>query len=462
MKHRFRSKRSRALLAIVVGVSCATSAAVAATVGRAADSTTLTVAYWTAFDSPGTNASPNWLKAAMADLQKTNPNVKLALDPITSNSESEYYAKLDLAMRSSKTSPDVVMEDSFLIGSDATAGYIEPLPQLAQWAGWSRFYKPMQKIITYNGKIYGAMNSTDVQLIYYDANLFRKAGLPVPWQPHSWSDILSAAKTLKNKESGVTPAWIYTGQPLGEASSFRGFEVFLDGTKDRLYDYATKKWEISGPGFEATWNFLAGIRPYEESEAEWSNPNASETVNLKDMPAETVGMVFDGNWVPSLYLPGSAKPWSAFPSTYRVAKLPTRSGQAPGYTNQSGGFALSVPTRSKNQSLAVRFVEEASSAKNLAYFDATDGNLPPRKDVSSQSTWQKAIKTLPALNIAKQQLQYTNYRPGLPPYVKISNEIAVLTGEVSSGKMTATQAAQAYATAVSKIVGAGNTERMKN
>ena len=345
---------------------------------------TLTVEYWTNNDIPGTNATPKLIKAAAAELAKQHPGVKVVTDPITTDSESQYYAKLDLQESSSTTSPDVVLEDSFLIGADSAAGYIRALPQLTSWSAWSSFAPAMRRIISYNGKVYGVMNSTDVQFLYYDVNLFKKAGIPVPWQPHSFADIVAAAKKLKASDPGIIPAWLYTGLPLGEASSFRGFEVFLNGTGQQLYDPATGKWEVDGPGYASTWNFLQAMRPYEEPESDWSNPNGSSTVNLTLMPAQKVGMVFDGMWVSENYVTGGPKPWPAFFSTYKVAKLPTSDGQGAGYVDQSGGWAWSVPVRAHNPSLALSMIEDMSSAQNMASYDALNGAIPPRSGVTSQ------------------------------------------------------------------------------
>jgi hypothetical protein len=47
---------------------------------------------------------------------------------IVTTSESTYYAKLDLLERSASTSPNIVYEDSFLVKSDAAAGYLAPMP----------------------------------------------------------------------------------------------------------------------------------------------------------------------------------------------------------------------------------------------------------------------------------------------------------------------------------------------
>ncbi|MGO8874801.1 MAG: extracellular solute-binding protein [Acidimicrobiales bacterium] len=420
---------------------------------------TLTVAYWANFDTPGTNATPDLIKAAASELAKAHPGDKVVLDPITTDSESTYYAKIDLAERSRSTAPDVVMEDSFLIGSDASAGYIRPLPQLKTWPGWSEFPAAMQNIVTYDGQIYGVMNSTDVQLIYYDANLFRQAGIAVPWQPHNFNDIVAAAQALKAHDAGITPAWLYAGLPLGEASSFRGFEVFLDGTNDRIYDNSTKKWEVSGPGFTATWNFLAAMRPYVEPESDWSNPNASATVNITLMPEQKVGMVVDGSWVSTFYVKGGPKPIPNFLSTYLVAKVPTDNLAAP-YTDQSGGFAWSVGEQSANPALAVELIEDLSTAPNIAEFDAKDGNLPPRTDALTQPEWAQENRLDPILTFSSELLAFTNFRPNLPAYPQISNEIATLTGDIDTGSMTAAQAEQAYAAKVTQIVGAGNVEAM--
>jgi len=458
-----RSPRSLALGAaalIAVGFAACGGPGSHAPGASSSGPATLTVAYWTSFDTPGTNATPDLVKAAAAELAAQHPGTKVVLDPIITDSESTYYAKIDLAQRSSATAPDVVMEDSFLIGSDASAGYIQPLPQLATWSGWSKFPAAMRSIVTYNGQLYGVMNSTDVQLIYYDAALFRKAGLPVPWQPHSFADIVSAAKALKTHDPGVTPAWLYTGTPTGEASSFRGFEVFLDGTHDRLFDPVAKKWETSGPGFTATWNFLAAMRAYEEPESDWSSPSAEATVDLNMIPQQQVGMVFDGSWVSTFFAKGGLKPWPGFFSTFRAAKFPTDG--LGGYTNQSGGFAWAVARLSKYPTLAVDLIEDMSSPANLAAYDAKDGNLPPRSDAVTQPAWVQANKIDPMLTFASSLVAETNYRPNVSVYPQVSNEIAALTGDISSGSMTASQAESAYAARVAQIVGSGNIEAMKS
>jgi multiple sugar transport system substrate-binding protein len=426
---------------------------------KTSTSKTITVAYY----DFGTSGPPlkRWLTKAASQLQAKYKDAKIKLEPITASSEQDYYTKIDLMMRNSKTSPDVVYEDSFLIGPDASAGYLQPIPNIQQWSGWNSYYPAMQNIVKYNQKVYGAMASTDVQAIYYNKKLFAKAGLPVPWQPKNWQDVLNSAKAIKASDTNVVPMWLYTGQPLGEASSFRGFEIFLDGTQDNLYNYNTKKWITSGPGFNKVFNFLKQVHDLglEEPETDWSNPNGSSIVNLQLMPQQKVGIVFDGNWVGGNYLSTGAKPWPQAFQSYGVAKIPTADGQAPGFTNQSGGWALSLAAKSQNPKLATEFIKIAASQDNLASLDSETGNVPPRKDVATNPTIEKTLQQNLFLKQTIDLVQNSKFRPSVgTQYTQISDVIATLTGQISMGQIDAKQAAQLYAEQVTQIVGKDNVE----
>ena len=79
-----------------------------------------------------------WWMQVKQRVEAANPNIKVKLEPIIA-SEGDYYTKLDLMMRSPSTAPDLVREDSFLISSDVTAGYLAPLDKyLATWPDYSQ------------------------------------------------------------------------------------------------------------------------------------------------------------------------------------------------------------------------------------------------------------------------------------------------------------------------------------
>jgi multiple sugar transport system substrate-binding protein len=215
----------------------------------------------------------NWIARVNKQLASSGSNIRLKPIPIVA-SEGDYYTKVDLMMRSASTAPDLVREDSFLVGSDVTAGYLAPLDScLASWPQYkTQWYPKMQAITTFQGHNYGVMNGTDDRLIWYNKHVFAKAGLPLNWHPRSWNAILNAARQIKARVKGVTPMNIYSGVPNDEESTMQGFEMLLYGTKDPLYNYNTKKWIVSSPGFK---NARRSSRPFTTPTTCWGRPTTS-------------------------------------------------------------------------------------------------------------------------------------------------------------------------------------------
>ena len=342
--------------------------------------------------------------------------------------------------------------------SDAAAGYLAAMPQLKNFSEWKALYPTFQKVTEYNGTPYAMMTETDVQQIYFDKALLVKAGLPANWKPTTLNSILTAAEAIKAKEPGVIPLWVYTGTPLGEASSFRGFQVLLLGTNSRLYDQQTGKWETGGPGFNQVFNFLATLHKdgLEESTSDWSNPNAGTVLNTQLMPTQKVAMAIDGSWVSTQWLPGQAKPWSAGFDTYSVADLPTANGQAPGVTNLSGGWNLAIPAKSRTSAWPTSSSNREQPGP-AAKYDAVSGQLPVEGNVAKNSIFTSGISSHPLFQEAVKYAATTNYRPSFGPYNQL-NHIAAVTGQISLGQLTAAQAAKTWAADVRKEAGAGKTE----
>lgn len=71
--------------------------------------------------------------------EKENEDIKIVLSPITA-SEGDYFSKVALSMQSESTAPDVVAEDSFMLNSDANAGYLTNLDEyVADWDQWDKY-----------------------------------------------------------------------------------------------------------------------------------------------------------------------------------------------------------------------------------------------------------------------------------------------------------------------------------
>ena len=120
-------------------------------VTHAASPVTITVAFQE-LGNPAGYADLKWWNQIAPAIEAANPGVKIKTQVIVA-SEGDYYTKIDLMMRAASTAPDLVKEDSFLVGSDATAGYLAPLDKyLATWPEYkAQWYPGMQSITTFKG-----------------------------------------------------------------------------------------------------------------------------------------------------------------------------------------------------------------------------------------------------------------------------------------------------------------------
>lgn len=402
-----------------------------------------------------------WQKVK-ARVEKSNPNITVKVQPIIA-SEGDYYTKVDLALRSASTTPDLVREDSFLVSSDVTAGYLEPLDKyLAAWPEYKQQWFPsMQTITQFNGHNYGVMNGTDVRIVWYNKGIFKKAGLPTTWQPKSWADILKAAQTIKAKVPGVIPINMYTGVAADEASTMQTYEMLLYGTPDaaHLYDYKTKKWVISSKGIQDTLAFIQKV--YDPSHLLGPpsdialNANVGNTVAQQLLPQSKLGIDLDGSWLSSSWGPGGAKPWPQWKTVMGQAKTPTEFGQAPHYVTLSGGWAYSISARSRNKDAAWTVLKAANSKDMLAYYDTSVANITPRKDVVDT----RSYSSVPLNPFFTSLLSFAQFRPGFPAYPKISVEIDRAMENVMNGTRPK-DAMSTFAQKVTAIAGASNVEKL--
>ena len=400
-----------------------------------------------------------WWMQVKQRVEAANPNIKVKLEPIIA-SEGDYYTKLDLMMRSPSTAPDLVREDSFLVSSDVTAGYLAPLDKyLASWPEYSQQWFPaMQKITTFSGQNYGVMDGTDVRLIWYNKNIFQKAGLPTDWQPQNWADILSAARTIKAKVPGVVPLNLYSGIPMDEASSMQGFEMLLYGTKNPLYDYSTQKWITPSPGFLDALNFVKQV--YNPSNLLGPtndialSTQAADTIHQQLMPQGKLAIDIDGSWVSSIWYSTGQAPWPQWQQTMGVAKMPTEFGQAPNYVTLSGGWAYSITSRSTHPDQAFQVLKTAFSQDLLGSYDVQNGQVTPRQDIVNVPAYHNT----PLSPFYTSLVAFTQFRPGFPAYPKISLQIDSAMQHVMSGQ-SPSDAMSAYTQAVASIAGASNVEQ---
>ncbi|MGV9450319.1 ABC transporter substrate-binding protein [Streptomyces sp. NPDC003635] len=386
----------------------------------------------------------NFLGDIKKQFEDKYPGKKVEFIPIKAP-DSEYYTKLQQMLRSPKTAPDLVYEDTFLINSDITSGYLKPLDDyLAEWDDWDRFIDTAKAAAKgEDGKTYGVPDGTDTRGLWYDKAVFEKAGLPATWQPKTWDDVLEAARTIKEKVPDVTPINVYTGKPAGEAATMQGFEMLLYGTEDRLYDDRSKKWIAGSQGFKDSLAFVETV--YREKlgpdVADALDPNFGTRVRGELLPQGKLGIDLDGSWLPQDWLEGSGHEWPEWSEKLGLAAMPTQHGQAPGKVSMSGGWTWAIPAKAANPDLAFDFIKTMQTKANAQKWYIANSGIAVREDVANDPAYADAQ---PGIKFFTDLVASTHYRPAYPAYPKVSTAIQEAMESVTTGDASVEEAAAHY------------------
>ncbi|WP_432081349.1 extracellular solute-binding protein [Streptomyces sp. WAC 04229] len=415
--------------------------------GSGSDPDTVKVSFKQSTDN-SIKVMDTYLADIKKQFEKANPGKKVELVPIKAP-DSEYYTKLQQMLRSPKTAPDLVYEDTFLINSDITSGYLKPLdPYLEKWKDWDQFIDTAKTATAgEDGKTYGVPDGTDTRGLWFSKDVFAKAGLPADWQPKTWAEVLDAARTIKEKVPGVTPINVYTGKPAGEAATMQGFEMLLygtnDGTTDPLYDKDSKKWITAGKGFEDSLAFVESV--YKEKlgpeVSDALDPNFGTAVRGELLPQGKLGIALDGSWLPQDWLEGSGHEWPEWSKELGLAAMPTQNGQAPGKVSMSGGWAWSIPAKAANPDLAFDFVKTMQTKANAQKWYIANSGISVREDVANDPAY---VDAQPGIKFFTDLVADTHYRPAYPAYPKVSVAIQEAMEGVTTGDMSVEEAARGY------------------
>lgn len=398
-------------------------------------------------------------KEFVPEFEKNNPKIKIVLSPIQA-SEGDYFSKVALSMKSSSTAPDVVAEDSFMLNSDADAGYLLNLDKYVQsWNQWKDYIDNLKAgSKAGDGHFYAIPGTSDSRGLWYNKEVFKKAGLPENWQPKNWKDILSAAEQIKQKVPDVIPLSMGVAKANGESVSMQTFEMLLYGTKDTLYDASSKKWIVSSKGMNDSLNLINTIfnkKKLGPSLSVAMNSNYGSVLFQDKLPKGKAGIILDGYWNLGNYQAGGAYPIKNVTKVLGFAAMPTQYGQNPGTTTMVGGWTWAIPAKSTHHDAAWKVIKALGSKENQADRAISEGNLTVRADSAKLSKYiNRAF-----IPEATKYLKNGHYRPANDKYPNVSTEIQSMVESVASGSATPTQAANTYKQNVTRIVGTKHTEQ---
>ncbi|MDA3644681.1 extracellular solute-binding protein [Saccharopolyspora indica] len=417
--------------------------------GAADDPNTISVAY---HRYGNTLQVDQWMQRVKQQYEQANPGKTVKLDPVVAP-EGEYLSKLQLRMRSPSTAPDVLYEDSFNVNSDVAAGYLEPLDdRLAQWPDWEHYIDTTKQAgKAADGKTYGVPLDTDTRGLWYNRELFAQAGLPADWRPRTWDDVLAAARQVKQRRPDAIAMDLALGKAEGESVSMQTVEMLLYGTETgTLHD--GQKWIAPSKGFADAMGFLStalaeGLTQSKAqiADAQYDKVQRDELARDGKVAIRLDGSFASGNWQDS--------GWQDWARTMSATPMPTQHGQAPGTVTLSGGWTLAISSSSEKKDAAFEFIKQAMSKDNVVEYTTASGNLPAREDAAADP---RVLGANPLNAFWIGLLDNTHYRPALPEYPKVSQQIQQSVLDVVAGRPP-DEVADQWSQEVSRIVQPANT-----
>jgi multiple sugar transport system substrate-binding protein len=366
-----------AALVLMAGAACTTSPTSSSS---SQGKVVLTVAYGSTWVFMSPSLAVKWWQTVGKEFEQQHPNVTVKWIPIGGN-YNDLVNKLSLLYRSPSTSPDVAELPSPNLGGWESSGDLLPIDSYLKTASWyANFPKAVQTEGLYNGKEYYVNHFEATDALMYNIPDFKKAGIPLPWRPKTWADVLAACAKVKAAVPKVSTFFVVGAQASGAEGILLGSGNLLAGSSDpTIFDTSTKKWVVDSRGIRETLSFFHSLamRGYNPSVSVLLSPLA--ITNAPAMMAQgKFAIAVAANFWGESYAKLVSAPY--FPQASKVlgfAPLPTSNGQSPGIASTLGGWGLAIGAHTAHPDLAWDFINVAQQRVNMIDVSNWGGGVPP-------------------------------------------------------------------------------------
>jgi multiple sugar transport system substrate-binding protein len=336
----------------VLGAIAATTVAPAV---HAQSPVTLKIAY-PAWDTKAQEAA---VTGIFADYEKQNPNVKIELISLPF---PVLRQRLVVSARAGDP-PDVAYVDGRWVPEMATPGLLSDITDGAAKLDRADWFVEPWKGATVNGRIFAIPDRIDPWLVYYNTELFQKAGITS--FPKNLDQLAEAAVKLTG---GGVYGWALIGAK--DASLISRYINFLYAFHGDLLTPDGKKSAFAQPESVAALKFYTDLMVKHKATQPSAMANGLNDVNQLFLTGRAA-MIIDGPW-----RQGTLRE-QAPNLKWAVAQLPPAAGKTPRYLTSSWYYTLFKGGH--NQDAALKFVDFLLKPENMAKSVVT---LPARKSAS--------------------------------------------------------------------------------
>jgi len=406
MKRRTFLERTAAL-----GISGSAAAAFLAACGGSAPATStsngpVTLKMWDYFNPAGSG-----YLGLLSEYSKANPSIKFQRTVIPF---ADLKQKLIQGV-ASKQLPDIVVIDNPDHSAFAALGVLADLTdRVKTWGKADEYFPGPWKSTVWKDKNYGIPNNSNCLALYYNKDLFQKAGLT---PPTNWDDFHSTATKLsKNGTYGLSMSLV---------KSEEGTFQFLPFLWEAGADLDT----IDSPAAVTALQYLVTLVKEKALSSEALNWTQQDAIT--QFIAGKAAMCINGPWNLTPTKTGAKFAWGIVP-------LPKGQQAA----SILGGENWAIPVTSPYVNEAWNFLRWTQETAQFKSYIIPDNRLPSNKTFAADPAFHQD----PNIGVFADALQSAKPRAYGPNYPKISNAVQQAFQEAITGQMTAqaalTQAAQ--------------------
>lgn len=288
------------------------------------------------------------------------------------------------------------------------------------------YYPGPWNSVMWDGKVYGVPKATNTIALFYNKDLFAKAGIAEP--PKTWDELLADAKALNdpaNKVYGLT--WSARANEEGTFQFLPWIQMSGGG-----YD------KVNGPGAVKAlelWKTMLDDKLGSQdvlSQGQW---DSTGTFN-----AGNAAMAISGPWELGRMATDAKFDWG-------VTLLPTETPDG-ARSSAMGDFNWGIFAATQHPDESFRMLEYFVSQADRLFPEFS--NIPARSDIALPSTGDARKDA--ALAVFQEQLKYAQPRGPHPEWAKISKAIYDAMQQALTGQMPAQDALDQAQTTIDGIL----------
>jgi multiple sugar transport system substrate-binding protein len=363
------------------------------------------------------------IRPVLDRFEAENPGIKIQVEQLTWQSGRE---KIVTAIAAGRPPDLCELGSTFLPGLVADSTLLDLTEKCAGWrdrlAGWD--------VATYRGRAYAVPWMLGTRALYWNDDLFRRAGLDPGKPPATWDGMLQAARAIATR----VPDTKGFGMNAGEREIlFKKFMPFAWGNGGGILDSALTSSVMGSRANLEALRFYLSLKPYSLLDRQEMHEQAFGKGRL--------GMVISGPWLLR------SLPETAPGLHFSVGLMPRPAAGRGTPASFAGAEVLGIFRRAKHPDDALKLAEFLVRAENtMPIFLATGNGFPAAASAARDSYFA----THPNDRVFLEQLKTAVAPPLHPRWVEIEE---IVNGELEEA-IYGTKSAEAALADADRRIGA--------